>query len=168
MDYYQTLGVQKGASQDDIKKAYRKLAHQHHPDKKSGDEKKFKEVNEAYQVLSDPKKRTQYDQFGSAGFGQGFGGARGGQGFDGFDFSQSGFGDFFRNQQGGRADFNVEDIFDVFGDAFGFGQKRARRQAGGEDIQADMNISFRDSARGIRKKVEMTKDTPCQECNGSG
>ncbi|MDP3954325.1 MAG: molecular chaperone DnaJ [bacterium] len=176
MDYYQTLGVSKGASQDEIKKAYRKLAHQHHPDKKSGDEKEFKKVNEAYQVLSDPKKRAQYDQFGSAGFGQGFGGAGGGQGFDGFDFSQGGFGDFFRSQQGGpfggaqggRADFNVEDVFDIFGDAFGFRQGRQRRHAQGDDIHAGMSVSFRDAARGAVKKVELTKDSPCKECEGTG
>ena len=88
-DFYTTLGVPKSASQDEIKRAYRKLAHQHHPDKQGGDDKKFKEINEAYQVLSDPNKRSQYDQFGSVppgGFGsQGFGG-QGRGGVDGFDF----------------------------------------------------------------------------------
>lgn len=85
-DFYKTLGIDKGASQEEIKKAFRKLAHQYHPDKEGGDEAKFKEINEAYQVLGDEKKRAQYDQFGSAAFEQGgFAGA--GQGFGGFDFS---------------------------------------------------------------------------------
>lgn len=93
-DFYTILGVPRNASQDEVKKAYRKLAHQHHPDKQGGNEAKFKEINEAYQVLSDPRKRSQYDQFGSAFGSQGpFGGAQGpfsgfGRGFDGFDFSR--------------------------------------------------------------------------------
>src|SRR3989344_4821593 len=92
-DYYSTLGVSRNASADDIKKAYRRLAHQHHPDKQGGDEKKFKEINEAYQALSDPKKRQQYDQFGH-GFEQAQGAGFGGQGFGGVGFLH-GFGGFF-------------------------------------------------------------------------
>ena len=163
-DYYTTLGVNKSAPQDEIKKAYRKLAHLYHPDKKGGDEKKFKEVNEAYQVLSDSKKRAQYDQFGSAGnpFGGGggpFGGTQGG-----------GFEDIFRNyQRGGQAGGHggFEDIFDVFGNAFGFGRRRQGTNRGA-DIQVDLSVSLRDAARGNIKKIEISKDIPCQECLGSG
>lgn len=181
-DYYTTLGVPKGASQDEIKKAYRKLAHQHHPDKQGGDEKKFKEINEAYQILSDPQKRSQYDQFGSVppgGFGsQGFGGF-GGRGFDGFDFSH-GFGGFrqsgpFSGAQGGQ-EFDAEDIFDLFGDVFGgqFGRARSARgqrsqeRTGGEDIRINLILSLRDVARGTAKHIELSKDVVCQECGGGG
>ncbi|MDO8301712.1 MAG: DnaJ domain-containing protein, partial [Sedimentisphaerales bacterium] len=105
-DYYQTLGVSKTASQDEVKAAFRKLAHQHHPDKPGGDEVKFKEANEAYQILGDAEKRKKYDQFGSAAFDSSTG--SGGGGFGGFDFS--GF-------QGGGAGF--EDLGDIFGQMFG-------------------------------------------------
>lgn len=175
-DFYTTLGVPKSASQDEIKKAYRKLAHQHHPDKQSGDEKKFKEINEAYQVLSDPNKRSQYDQFGSVppsgfgsqGFGGPFGGAQGKQGgFDGFDFSQ-GFGPFSNAQ--GEHEFNVEDLFDMFGGAFGGGRTRRGQEdpGAGADLQANLNISFYESARGGIKKIELNKDVVCSECSGTG
>lgn len=170
-DFYTTLGVPKSASQDEIKRAYRKLAHQHHPDKQGGDEGKFKEINEAYQVLSDPNKRAQYDQFGSTfpGGGQGFGGfGRGG--FDGFDFSQ-GFGGFERGQE-----FDAEDIFDLFGDVFGGGfgkargarSQRAQERMGGDDIRINLTLSLREVARGATKKIELSKDVICQECGGSG
>lgn len=181
LDFYTTLGVPKSASQDEIKKAYRKLAHQHHPDKQGGDERKFKEINEAYQVLSDPQKRSQYDQFGSVppgSFGsQGFGGQRRGpfdgtqgRGFDGFDFSQ-GFGGFGRGQE-----FDAEDIFDLFGDVFGggFGRarsakgQRAQEKMGGDDMKINLTLSLREIARGITKKIELSKDAICQECGGSG
>ena len=118
-DYYQLLGVERGASKDEIKKAFRKKAQQYHPDKADGDEAKFKEVNEAYTVLSDDKKRQQYDTFGSAG-ANGMGGGGGG-GFGGFDFS--GF------QQGGGMEF---DMGDIFGDMFGGGG--GRRSQRGSDI----------------------------------
>jgi len=107
-DYYTLLGVDKTASQDEIKKAYRKLAHTHHPDKRGGNEAKFKEVNEAYSVLSDPKKRSQYDQFGQA-FGNGGGAHGSGQGFGGFDFSQFG---------GQGFDFGGSNFEDLFTDIF--------------------------------------------------
>ena len=177
-DFYTTLGVPRSASQDEIKKAYRKLAHQHHPDKQGGNEAKFKEINEAYQVLSDPRKRSQYDQFGSAfesqgpfgGFGRGpFGGAQ--DRFDGFDFSRD-----FGGSSGG---FNIEDLFDLFNGGFGspFGRTRGERQGArqtqkrpghGEDIKINLKISFHDSARGTVKQVELSKDVVCQECGGSG
>src|SRR3989344_5629804 len=172
-DFYTTLGVPKSASQDEIKKAYRKLAHQHHPDKQGGDENKFKEINEAYQVLSDPQKRSQYDQFGSVppgGFGsKGFGGF-GGRGFDGFDFSQ-GFGGC---RQGGQ-EFDFEDIFDIFGNVFG-GQfsgargraRNAQDETGGNDIRIGLTLSLHDVARGAAKQIELLKDVVCQECGGTG
>jgi molecular chaperone DnaJ len=172
-DFYTILGVPRNASQDEVKKAYRKLAHQHHPDKQGGNEAKFKEINEAYQVLSDPKKRSQYDQFGSAFGSQGpFGGAQGpfggfSRGFDGFDFSRD-FG-------GGNRGFNIEDLFDLFGGAFGdpFGQRREKKQAGqeparGEDIRISLKVGLRDVARGAIKRVELSKNVICGECNGSG
>ena len=106
-DYYKTLGVEKNASQDEIKKAFRKLAHQHHPDK-GGDEKKFKEASEAYQTLSDEKKRQQYDTYGSAGPNQGFGGQGGGFDASGFSGFQGGFG--------GAQGFEGVDLNDIFGD----------------------------------------------------
>src|SRR3989344_3475859 len=170
-DFYTTLGVPKSASQEDIKRAYRKLAHQHHPDKQNGDEKKFKEINEAYQVLSDPQKRSQYDQF-SAGGGSAFSGGFGRPGgFDGFDFSQ-GFGGPFDNTQD-RQEFNAEDLFDLFGNAFGgFGRSsragRAQDRVGGEDIRISLILNLREVARGVNKKVELSKDVVCAECDGSG
>ena len=166
-DYYEILGVSKGASDDEIKKAYRKLAHKYHPDKKGGDEEKFKEINSAYQVLSDPKKRQQYDQFGS-GFEQagGFGGGQAG-GFSGFEgFSQGGDG-FEFNFGGGGGGF--EDIFsDVFRSA-GFGGKTASsQQKTGSDIAVDVTITFEEMAKGVKKKVELYKNVTCSECGGTG
>jgi molecular chaperone DnaJ len=179
-DFYTILGVPRNASQDEVKKAYRKLAHQYHPDKQGGSEAKFKEINEAYQVLSDPRKRSQYDQFGSVppgGFGsQGFGeggpfwdrrGSPFGGGFDGFDFSR-GFGGFGK-------DFNLEDLFDLFTGDFGssFGRTRSTRRAQeksgrGEDIKINLKVNLRDVARGGTKQMEISKDIVCQECGGSG
>ncbi len=152
-DYYHTLGVSKSATQEEIKQAFRKLAHKHHPDKSGGDEAKFKEINEAYQVLSDSKKRQQYDQFGSAGFENGgFGGA--GQGFGGFDFS--GF-------QGGGG---FDDLGDIFGDLFGGG--RRSREPRGNDIQVDVEMSFRESVFGADKTITLTKPSSCERCGGTG
>lgn len=155
-DYYKILGVEKGASADEIKKAFRKLAHKHHPDK-GGDAEKFKEASEAYAVLSDEKKRNEYDTYGSAGPGQGFGG--GGQGQGGFDPSgfQGGFG-------GG---FEGVDLNDIFGDFFGGGrqQSQARR---GRDIAVDLEISFSEAIFGVEHKVRITKTSACDTCHGSG
>jgi len=152
-DYYKTLGVEKGASQDEIKKAFRKLAHQHHPDK-GGDEVKFKEASEAYQVLSDEKKRKEYDTYGSAGPGQGFGG--GGQG--GFDFS--GF-------QGGQG-FEGVDLNDIFGDFFGGGRGRGAQVRRGRDISVDLELSFSEAVFGVERKVRISKMASCGTCKGSG
>lgn len=164
-DYYQILGVDKGASKDDIKKAFYKLAHKYHPDKKEGDEKKFKEVNEAYQVLSDDKKRQNYDQFG-AGFenmNQGYGGQQG-QGFGGFDFSQ-GFGGF----QGGAEGFDFGNLNDIFSDFFGGGMGGGRAQARrGRDISTEIQISFAESVFGVTRKILITKTSVCETCRGSG
>lgn len=165
-DYYKTLGVDKGASQDDIKKAFRKLAHQYHPDKSGGDAEKFKEVNEAYSVLSDEKKRAQYDQFGSAGMG---GAGFGGQGFNpndfGFDFSgfqRGGFGGFGGGQ--GGVEF---DLGDIFGDMFG-GGGRSSRQKRGADIQIDIDLTFEEAIFGTEKTITLNKVSACEECAGSG
>jgi len=150
-DYYERLGVSKSASQDEIKQAFRKLAHKYHPDKSGGDEAKFKEINEAYQVLSDATKRQQYDQFGSAAFENGgFGG--GGQGFNGF----SGF-------QGGAG---FEDLGDLFGDLFGGGGRRQARR--GRDIEIDAELSFRESVFGVDKTINVTKSSTCERCAGTG
>ncbi len=157
-DYYNILGVDKSASKDDIKKAFRKLAHEHHPDKKGGNEAKFKEVNEAYGVLSDDQKRQQYDTYGSAGpGGAGFGGyGNGAGGFGGFDFSG-----FQQNGQGFEFDLG-----DIFGDFFGGrAQERAKR---GRDISVDVELSFKESIFGVEKKITLNKTSKCSTCNGSG
>ncbi|MDP3940997.1 MAG: DnaJ C-terminal domain-containing protein [bacterium] len=139
-DYYKILGVEKNASEEEIKKAFRKLAHVHHPDKSGGDEAKFKEASEAYAVLSDKKKRAQYDTFGSAGAG-GFQGGQGGAGFDpsGFGFDFSGFN---------NAGFDTGDLGDILSSIFG--GRRVRR---GRDIAVDIELSFQDSVFGAERKV---------------
>lgn len=152
-DYYKTLGVDKSASKDEVKKAFRKLAGQYHPDKKTGDEAKFKEISEAYAVLGDEKKRAEYDSYGHAF--QGAGGGQG-QGFGGFDFS--GF-----QQQGG---FDINDIFENFGDMFG-GQG-GQQQKRGRDISIDINLSFKDAIFGVTRKVLITKNSACTDCEGTG
>jgi molecular chaperone DnaJ len=144
-NYYETLGVEKGASKDEIKKSFHKLAHKHHPDKNSGDDKKFKELNEAYQVLSDDEKRSRYDQFGSLDGPQGFGGGQGfgGQGgFGGFDFS-GGF-------QGGQG-FDMGDLGDIFGDFFGGGGRSSRKVKRGRDLQVEVDLKFEESIFGVKK-----------------
>jgi molecular chaperone DnaJ len=161
-DYYKTLGVERGASEDEIKKAYRKLAHKYHPDKSGGDEKKFKEINEAYQVLSDKSKRQQYDQFGQT-FNQG--GFQGGQA-GGFDFS--GFQGFSQNQGG----FNFEDIGfeDIFSDIFGgnFSGRRKSRKKAGSDIQVDIEITFEEMVKGTSRVINLYRNITCDRCRGTG
>ncbi len=158
-DYYQTLGVPKNASQEDIKKAFRKLAHQYHPDKNGGNDTKFKEVNEAYQTLSDEGKRRQYDQFGSAGPGAGFGGFGGGNagGFGGFDFSG------FQNAEG----FDMGDIGDIFGEFFGGGGRRSSRRRG-RDRSISITMSFRDAILGKKETFTIEHAISCSECSGTG
>lgn len=144
-DYYKLLDIEKNASQDEIKKAFRKLAQKLHPDKPGGDEKKFKEINEAYTVLSNPEKRKQYDAFGSTDGDQGFSGGQGG-GFGGFDFN--GFQGGFNGQ---HADFDLGDIFSQF---FGGG---ARRTPKGQDIRVDTTISFKESVFGVTQTISFYK-----------
>ncbi len=135
-DYYKILGVEKSASEEDIKKAFRKLAHQHHPDKKSGDEARFKEINEAYSILSDKQKRNQYDSFGQAGMG--------GQGGAGFNPNDFGF-DFSNFSQTG---FDNGDLGDILSSIFG--GRRVRR---GRDIAVDIELSFQEAIFGTERKV---------------
>jgi len=159
-DYYNILGVEKGASKDEIKKAFYKLAHKYHPDKKEGNESKFKEVNEAYQVLSDDSKRSKYDQFG-AGFEnmQGNSGYQGGAGFEGFDFG--GF-------QNGNADFDFGNLNDIFSDFFGGGMGGRGQERRGRDISTEIQISFSEAVFGINRKILITKTSTCETCHGSG
>ena len=163
MDYYELLGVSKNASEEDIKKAYRKLAHQHHPDKSGGDEKKFKEINEAYQVLSSPEKRAQYDRFGKAGAAHGpFGHGGGQQGGFGFDINMDGM-DF-----GGMGDLG--DIFEsMFGGAMGGGRRGGRKAStAGSDLQIVQEITLEESYNGARKELKFKTFDPCKECSGLG
>ncbi|MDB5244690.1 MAG: chaperone protein DnaJ, molecular chaperone DnaJ [Parcubacteria group bacterium] len=158
-DYYNVLGVDKKATQDDIKKAFRKLAHKYHPDKGGTDESKFKEITEAYSILSDEKKRREYDAYGQS-FPGGNGPANaGGNPFAGFDFSQfqQGFGN-------GGADF---DFGDIFGDIFG-GRSSSRGAPRGRDISIDLEISFKEAVFGTERTVLLAKVSTCQHCKGSG
>lgn len=158
-DYYEVLGLSKGASDDEIKKAYRKGAMKYHPDKNPGNkeaEEKFKEINEAYEVLSNPDKKSKYDRFGHAGVDPNYGAGQGGfGGFGGFGGAQGGFGGF-------------EDIFDMFG---GFGGGSRRRRNGpqkGQDLQKTVTVDFTDALFGCSKQIEINKDTKCKTCNGTG
>lgn len=155
-DYYEVLGVDKSASEDEIKKAYRKKAKQYHPDLNPGDaeaEAKFKEANEAYEVLSDSQKKARYDQFGHAGVDPNYGaGGAGGYGGAGFDFD---LGDLFGS---------------FFGGGFGGGARQANPNAPrrGEDVQARVTISFEEAAKGCKRTVDINRVDTCSECNGSG
>jgi molecular chaperone DnaJ len=171
-DFYQTLGVPKNASPDDIKKAFRKLARQYHPDKNPGDkaaEDRFKEVNQAYETLSDQKKRKEYDELSRLGaFGPGGGGFRPGQGgpFQGFDPGM------FRQGQGGAQQFEMGDLGDIlsglFGGAAGGGRGRRRGAERGADLQVDVTVSFDDSLNGAEVRVPVEKQVACETCHGSG
>jgi len=158
-DYYEVLGVEKGASEDEIKKAYRKLAKANHPDLHPGDkecEERFKEINEAYEVLSDPDKRAKYDQFGHAAFDPSAGGP-GGAGFGGF----GGFGDIFGGGFG--------DIFgDIFGGGFGGGQTQRSGPRRGENLRVRLNITFEEAAFGCEKEINLNRTEECDACHGSG
>ncbi len=164
-DYYELLGVDKKANKEEIKKAFRLLAHKYHPDKKGGDAEKFKQINEAYSVLSDDAKRAQYDTYGQtfaggAGPGAGgFGGQGGFGGFGDFDFSQ-----FTQGGQGGGFEF---DLGDIFGDVFG-GGRRAAQNKRGRDISIDIELSFEDSIFGSERTVLLNKVSVCDICHGSG
>lgn len=160
-DFYAILGVPKTASQDEIKKAFRRLAHEHHPDK-GGKSDKFKDVNEAYQVIGDEKKRKAYDQFGSAAFEQGGQGGPGG--FGGFD--PSGFpGGFNVNMN----DFG--DLGDMLGEMFGFGRAGGgggRQTRRGQDIAVDIELSFKEAIFGVTKDVTLVRPSTCETCHGEG
>lgn len=156
-DYYSILGVARSASPEEIKKAYRKLAHQYHPDK-GGDEKKFKEINEAYQVLGNKDKRAQYDRFGAT-----FGGAREFGGAGGFDF-----GSFWQGQPGGFS-FDDIDLSDIFEDFFSFGRRQGRKSVNkGEDIEIALHISLEDALNGVEKNITLDKIVECPRCKGQG
>jgi molecular chaperone DnaJ len=146
-DYYEVLGIDRGADNDVIKKAYRKVALKYHPDRNQGDaeaEERFKEASEAYQVLSDPEKRAQYDRFGHAAFEQG----------GGFDFNAAGFEDIFG------------DIFgDFFGGRRGGGRNRPRR---GEDLRYDLEITFEEAIFGVEKTIRVPRLAVCESCEGEG
>lgn len=157
-DYYNLLGLEKGASKDDIKKAFYKLAAKYHPDKKGGDEAKFKEINEAYQTLSDEKKRKEYDTYGQTFNGQGpMGGGAGGFG---------GFGGF---NQGDFADmqFDFGDLGDIFGDMFGGGMG-GRSQKRGRDISLEIDVPFTEAVFGTERNVLLSKVNTCKTCTGTG
>lgn len=147
-DYYKILGVERGSSPEEIKKAFRKLATKFHPDKKGGDEMKFKEISEAYAVLSDTKKRAEYDTYGrsysSAGAGQHWGG-----------FGAAG------------VEFDLNDIFEGFGDIFG-GRGGQAGRARGRDISIDIELSLKESVFGTSRKVLLTKNSTCASCEGTG
>ena len=159
-DYYEVLGVAKSASDDEIKKAYRKMAKKYHPDMNPGDktaEARFKEVNEAYEVLSDKEKRSRYDQFGHAGVDPNFG-AGGGYGAGGFDMGDLNdiFGSFFGGGFGG------------FTGGFGNSQQRANAPQKGESLRANLTITFEEAAFGCEKEIDLTRTEECSECHGSG
>jgi molecular chaperone DnaJ len=157
-DYYEVLGVGKNASADELKKAFRKLAIEHHPDR-GGNEEKFKEVNEAYEILKDDKKRQRYDQFGHAGvgsshasdgnpFGGGFGGFNQGQNVN-FDFGDLGLGDIFESFFGGG------------------GQRQQQRQARGRDVETNVDVSFEDAVFGTEVDLNLTLEDNCEHCKGT-
>ncbi|MDO8468961.1 MAG: molecular chaperone DnaJ [Candidatus Peribacter sp.] len=161
-DLYAVLGVERSASKEDIKRAYRKLSKEHHPDRHKGDkgaEQKFKEVNEAYEVLSDEKKRAMYDQFGTTG-GPGSAGANGGGGtgpFGGFNFSG------FRPEDLG----GLGDLFESFFGGGG-GARRGRRDQRGRDLQIEIEVAFADVVEGRDRSLQLDRQRPCQKCGGSG
>ena len=158
-DYYSILGVDKKATKDDIKKAFRKLAHKFHPDKGTGDEAKFKEITEAYSILGDDKKRREYDTYGQEFAGNQAGGGQGNP-FGGFDFS--GFQGF---SQG--AEFDMGDLFEGFGDIFGSRASRSRVRRG-RDISIDIEVSFKEAVLGGERDAQVGKVAECDTCKGSG
>lgn len=148
-DYYNILGVNKSASKDEIKKAFYKLAQKYHPDKKGGNETKFKQANEAYQVLSDDAKRSKYDQFGSGFENAGAGYGAGSQGgFGGFDTSG-----FSRGFQNGGVEFDFGNLNDIFSEFFTGGRGGFARTPRGRDMQTEIQISLTDSILGVEKKI---------------
>lgn len=160
-DYYEVLGVGKNASDDEIKKAFRKLAVQYHPDKEGGDEAKFKEINEAYEVLKDSQKRQRYDQFGHAGVGGASGGGGGGNPFGGgFDFGGQGF----------NFDFGDGGLGDIFGSFFGGGARAnsAQQPQRGRDVEVSITLDFNEAIFGVEREISIAIDDICDHCGGSG
>lgn len=164
-DYYEVLGVDRNATEDDIKKAYRKMARKYHPDLHKDDPTaadKFKEVNEAYQTLSDADKRAQYDQIGHDAYEQAQKGGAGAGGFSGF--GQGGFGGF--GGFGGQGGFDMGDIFDMF--TGGAGRRQRNGPERGDDLRYDMEITLREAASGVKKTFSVKKEETCSKCHGSG
>jgi molecular chaperone DnaJ len=162
MDYYELLGVPKTASQDEIKKAFHKLAHKYHPDK-GGDEKKFKEINEAYQVLSDQQKRAQYDQYGRV--------SENGQPGGGNPFEGQGFNWAWGNRsQGEEVEFDFGDVGDIFADFFGGARPSKNRKdtKKGKDIQVDIEIDLEKTLKEFVEKITLAKQVVCHRCQGTG
>lgn len=158
-DYYETLGVSKDASADEIKKAYRKLAVKYHPDKQGGDEAKFKESAEAYEVLKDQQKRQRYDQFGHAGVGGNSGGGGGGNPFEGF----GGFGG-----QDAHFDFGDGGLGDIFGQFFGGGAgQQSRGPRKGRDVEASLQLSFEEAVFGVEQDITLDMEDECEHCKGT-
>lgn len=157
-DYYEVLGVGKNASPDEVKKAFRKLAIEHHPDR-GGSEEKFKEVNEAYEVLKDPEKRKRYDQFGHPGVGS----SSASDGFSG------GFGGFGQGAQGTNFDFGDLGLGDIFGSFFGGGFNNSNRQrpSHGRDVETNVNISFEQAVFGTEVELKLNLSVPCEHCKGT-
>lgn len=155
-DYYEVLGVGKNASDDEIKKAFRRKAIELHPDKEGGNEAKFKEVNEAYEVLKDQQKRQRYDQFGHAGVG---GSASGGNPFEGFNFGG----------QGHSVNFDFDDLGgfgDLFGSFFGGGQRGRKRTSRGRDIEMELVLDFEEAVFGVETEVKLNLNDTCEHCGG--
>jgi molecular chaperone DnaJ len=158
-DYYEVLGVSKSASDDELKKAYRKAAVKYHPDKEGGDEAKFKEVNEAYEVLKDKQKRQRYYLFGHAGVGGASGGgAGGGNPFEGF----GGFGG-----QNVHFDFGDGGLGDIFGQFFGGGQQQRRGPQRGRDVEVSLRLTFEEAVFGLEYPLELEMDDECSHCHGT-
>lgn len=158
-DYYEVLGVSKNASADEIKKAFRKLAVKYHPDKDGGDETKFKEVNEAYEVLKDQQKRQRYDQFGHAGVGGNGGGGANGNPFGG------GFGGF--NGQNVHFDFGDGGLGDIFSQFFGGGAGSASGPRRGRDVETTVTLTFEEAVFGDERTISLTMDDECGHCKGT-
>lgn len=157
-DYYEVLGLQKDASDDEIKKAFRKAAVKYHPDKDGGDEAKFKEASEAYEVLKDSAKRQRYDQFGHAGVGGSSGGGAGGNPFEGF----GGFGG-----QNVHFDFGDGGLGDIFGQFFGGGGQRSQGPMRGRDVEASIQLTFEEAIFGVEEKISLDMDDECSHCHGT-
>jgi molecular chaperone DnaJ len=162
-NYYDILGIDKKATKDDVKKAFRKLAQKHHPDK-GGEEAKFKDITEAYSILSDDRKRKEYDSYGQS-FAGGAGPGGMGAGAGGFDFSN--FQGFDRSAMGG-IEFDISDLFGGLGDIFGQQGGRGARVKRGRDISIDIEVSFKESILGTKRSVLITKVSTCDVCEGSG